>query len=93
MSASYVGIGSGPGGANLWDPKPPAPPTPPTPPEPAEFLWSKPERLRDRDTDGPPEPRAKSGKHFARAGGRPVKKAARKAAKRTGAAADKRKRR
>ena len=93
MSASFAGEGSGPGGSNLWDSMPLTPPTPPTTPQPEEFLWSKPELLREPDPDDKPKQRAKPAKRSARSGGRPVKKAARKATRSAGTAAGKRKRR
>lgn len=86
MSASFFNEGSGPGGHDLWDPTPVVPPTPSAPPKPEEFLWSRPERLRDSDTDV--DPRERTG-----AGGRPVKKAARKASKRSTTGRGERKRR
>ena len=101
MSASFVGEGSGPGGSNLWDPMPRTPPAPPTAPKPEEFLWSKPERLQERDADEPPKERTKGGNRAVRGratspaatGGRPVKKAARKPSKRRTVTAVERKRR
>ena len=81
MSSSSHRSTSGPGGPGMWDPMPLAPPVaPPTPSTPEEFVWSKPERLK-----GPPV--AAPG-HIAtptapkRPKGRPVKKAAKRTAKR-----------
>jgi hypothetical protein len=43
------------GGPDLWDSMPLVPPVkPPTPPAPEEFVWSKPERLKDPPPDAAP---------------------------------------
>jgi len=86
MSASLANEGSGPGGHDLWDPTPVAPPTPSAKPETDEFVWSKPERLRDLPAVEEPKERAKGR-------GRPVKKAARTPAKRAKTTSGSRKRR
>jgi len=86
MSASFASEGSGPGGHDLWDPMPVAPPTPPAKPKPDEFVWSKPERLRE-------PPGAEEPKGRAKGGGRPVKKSARTSAKRAKGKGGNRKRR
>lgn len=91
MSTSSHRTPSDPGGPGLWDPMPLVPPVaPPTPPPPEEFVWSKPERLKERPADGPAtparpkrsaapkKPAKKKAAKPKRAGGRPVKKAAKK---------------
>jgi hypothetical protein len=90
MSSSFAAEGSGPGGPSLWDAEPSLPPAPSAPSAPEEFLWSKPERLLERDTEDAPQERATARTRAAerrapsatRSKGRPVKKAARKASKR-----------
>lgn len=76
------------GRRGMWDPMPLVPPVkPPAPPKPEEFVWSKPERLKDPPPEAAPAPTThKTSKKAApktraakkAAKGRPVKKAARK---------------
>ena len=87
MSQPFDSAATGPRGPGMWDPMPLVPPvTPPTPPKPEEFVWSKPEELKE-----PAEQviaAAGKAKRPARtqtartASGRPVKKSARKTATR-----------
>lgn len=71
---------SGSGGPGLWDPMPLVPPVaPPTPAPPEEFVWSKPERLKDRPADLPAAP-ARPKRRAAAPRKAPTKQAAKKKA-------------